>query len=258
VAAVTDQQQRAMSFGSIAENYNELRPQPPLDAVDWLVPRGCEVAVDVGAGTGLFTRTLLSRADQVIAVEPDARMREVLTARSPGVRVVEGQGESIPLPDAAADAVFVSSAWHWMDPERAIPEIGRVLRDGGRLGLIWTSRDRDVDWVRELGVLRGGDTTEPGQADRFRRRLDIVLPEPQVFHKVARETFAFSRTMTVDNVVAMLGTYSRAIIASPDDRTQALADARAVLDARFPGADTIDVPMRAWCWRADRTPRSDR
>ncbi len=240
-----------MSFGSIAEDYNELRPQPPRNAVDWLVPPGCEVAVDVGAGTGLFTRTLLGRVREVIAVEPDSRMREVLTARSPGVRVVEGQGESIPLPDAAADAMFVSSAWHWMDPERAIPEIGRVLRDGGRLGLVWTSRDREVDWVRELDVLGG---RVPRQADRFRRRLDFALPEPQIFHKIARETFKFSRAMTVDNVVAMLGTYSRAIIAPPDDRAQALADARAVLDARFPGADTIDIPMRAWCWRADRNP----
>jgi SAM-dependent methyltransferase len=221
------------------------------------------VAVDVGAGTGLFTRTLMDKAAQVIAVEPDARMRDVLTARSPGVRVVEGQGESIPLPDAAADAVFVSSAWHWMDPERAIPEIGRVLRDGGRLGLIWTSRNREVDWVCELDVLRGRDTSRPGQADeggqadRFRRRLDFALPDPQTFQNIARETFEFSRTLTVDNVVAMLGTYSRAIIASPEDRVQALADARAVLDARFPGADTIEIPMRAWCWRADRIARGD-
>jgi SAM-dependent methyltransferase len=247
-----------MSFGSIAEDYNELRPQPPRSAVDWLVPPGCEVAVDVGAGTGLFTRALLGRVRQVIAVEPDARMREVLSARSPGVRVVEGQGESIPLPDAAADALFVSSAWHWMDPELAVPEIGRVLRDGGRFGLIWTSRDREVDWVRELDHgLRSQDTSEAASADRFRRHLDFELPEPQVFHNIARETFRFSRTMTVDNVVAMLGTYSRAIIASPDDRAQAKAAARVALEARFPGAHSIDIPMRAACWRADRIARRD-
>lgn len=246
-----------MSFGAIAEDYDQLRPQPPQNAVDWLVPPGCGVAVDVGAGTGLFTRTLMDKAAHVIAVEPDARMRDVLTARSPGVRVVEGTGESIPLPDAEVDAVFVSSAWHWMDPERAIPEIARVLRDGGRLGLIWTSRDREVAWVRQLDVLRGRDTSEPGPMDRFRRRLDFALPDPPVFHNVARKTFEFSRAMTVDHVVAMLGTYSRAIIASAEDRAQALADARTVLDARFPGADTIDIPMRAWCWRADRIPRSE-
>ena len=255
MAAVTDRQERAMSFGSIAEDYDGLRPQAPQQAVDWLVPPGCEVAVDVGAGTGLFTRALVDRAAQVIAVEPDARMRTVLTARSPGVRVVEGRGESIPLPDASADAVFVSSAWHWMDGERATPEIGRVLRDGGRFGLIWTSRDREVDWVRNLDRLPGQDTSDAESADRIRRRLDVVLPDPPIFHDIARETFRFVRTMTVEDVVAMIGTYSRVIVASPDDHTRRLAQARADLAARFPGADTIEVPMRAWCWRADRVAR---
>jgi SAM-dependent methyltransferase len=247
-----------MSFGSIAEDYDLLRPQAPQQAVDWLVPPGCDVAVDAGAGTGLFTRTLVGRAAQVIAVEPDARMRKVLTARSPGVRVVEGRGESIPLPDASADAVFVSSAWHWMDDERAVPEIGRVLRDGGRFGLIWTSRDREVDWVRNLDRLPGQETSEAESADRIRRRLDVALPEPPVFESIARETFRFVRTMTVEDVVAMLGTYSRVIVASPEDRTRRLAQARAALSARFPGADTIEVPIRAWCWRADRIARGRR
>ena len=244
-----------MSFGSIAEDYDGLRPQAPQEAVDWLLPPGCELAVDVGAGTGLFTRTLVDRAAQVIAVEPDARMRKVLAARSPGVRVVEGRGESIPLPDAAADAVFVSSAWHWMDHERAIPEIGRVLGDGGRLGLIWTSRDREVDWVRNLDRLRSEDTSEGSPADGFRRRLLVALPEPQIFHKIEREIFKFVRTMAVEDAVAMVGTYSRVIVASPDDRAQRLAEARSVLEARFPGADTVDIPIRSWCSRADRIAR---
>ncbi len=244
-----------MSFGSIAENYDELRPRPPREAVDWLVPPGCHVAVDVGAGTGLFTRTLVGRAGQVIAVEPDERMRAVLATRSPGVQVVEGQGESIPLPDASADAVFVSSAWHWMDSERAVPEIGRVLRDGGRFGILWTSRDREVDWVRNLDRLPGGDQEDAQFADRFRQRLHFELPEPQIFDNVAREVFHFARTMTIEDAVAMLGTYSRAIIASSGDRARALADARTALTERFPGADTVAIPMRSWCWRADRMAR---
>lgn len=245
-----------MSFGSIAEGYDGLRPHAPREAVDWLMPPECEVAVDVGAGTGLFTRALVGRAAHVIAVEPDARMRAVLADRSPGVRVVEGRGEAIPLSDRAADAVFVSSAWHWMDPERAVPEIGRVLRDGGRFGLIWTSRDRDVDWIRDLDLLPGDDTDEADAPGRFRRRHEnVALPDPQIFHNVAREAFTFVRTMPVDDVVAMLGTYSRIIIASPDDRARRLANARAVLRERFPGAHEIDVPMQSRCWRAERTAR---
>ena len=244
-----------MSFGSIAEDYDQLRPQAPRQAVDWLLPTGCDVVVDVGAGTGLFTRTLVGRVPQVIAVEPDARMRNVLKARSPGVRVVEGRGESIPLPDASADALFVSSAWHWMDPERAVPEIGRVVRNLGRFGLLWTSRDREVDWVRNLDRLPGGDRVDAQLADRFRQRLYFDLPEPQIFDNVEREVFRFTRTMTVGDAVAMLGTYSRAIVASPDDRARALAEARIALEERFPGADAVEIPMRTWCWRADRIGR---
>lgn len=245
-----------MSFGSIAEDYDGLRPQAPQQAVDWLLPSDCDVAVDVGAGTGLFTRTLVGRAAQVVAVEPDARMRAVLSERSPEVRAVAGTGEAIPLPDHSADAVFVSSAWHWMDPERAVPEIGRVLRDGGRFGLIWTSRDRDVDWVRDLDLAPGDDTAEADAPDRFRRRHEnVVLPDPQIFHNIARETFEFVRTMRIADVVAMVGTYSRVIIASPDDRARRLDNARAVLAERFPGAEAIDIPMQSRCWRADRIAR---
>jgi SAM-dependent methyltransferase len=105
-----------MSFGGIADDYDRLRPGPAPAALDWLLPARPDVVVDLGAGTGLLSRALAGRADRVIAVEPDARMRAVLTGRSPGVEVLAGRGESIPLPDASADAVLVSSAWHWMAP----------------------------------------------------------------------------------------------------------------------------------------------
>jgi SAM-dependent methyltransferase len=83
---------RAMSFGAIADDYDRLRPQPLAEAVDWLLPDDCQTAVDVGTGTGLLTRALADRVAQVTAVEPDPRMRAVLRARSPGVRVLAGTG----------------------------------------------------------------------------------------------------------------------------------------------------------------------
>lgn len=151
---MTANEDEATSFGSMADSYDRVRPGPAPAALDWLVPAGCEVAVDLAAGTGLFTRALLGRTARVVAVEPDARMREVLARRSPGLDVREGRGEAMPLPDASADAVFVSTAWHWLDQSRAVPEIARVLRPGGRLGVIWTSRDRTEDWVAELDLVR--------------------------------------------------------------------------------------------------------
>jgi hypothetical protein len=101
-----------MSFGAIATDYDRLRPSPPRAAVRWLLPARREVAVDLAAGTGLLTRVLATEVSDVVAVEPDARMAAEQKARSPGVHVVSGRGEAI----GKADAVLISSAWHWMDP----------------------------------------------------------------------------------------------------------------------------------------------
>jgi ubiquinone/menaquinone biosynthesis C-methylase UbiE len=73
-----------MSFGSIAEDYDRLRPGPPDAAVDWLLPERRQIVVDLAAGTGLLTRVLARKVEQVVAVEPDKRMGAVLRARSPG------------------------------------------------------------------------------------------------------------------------------------------------------------------------------
>jgi SAM-dependent methyltransferase len=254
-----------MSFGAIAEDYDRLRSGPSPEAVDWLLPEGAQVVVDLAAGTGLFTRALARQAGQVIAVEPDPRMRDVLRARSPGVQVMAGTGEAIPLPEASADGVFVSSAWHWMDAGRAIPEIGRVLRDGGRFGLIWSSRDRETGWLREvdrqLAAAPGWDAADRADAqDRAPgpgRRREVALPDTGLFGPAETASFAFTRPMTISDIVDMLATYSGLITASPEDRAAALARARTALEERFPGADLVDLPMRSWCWRADRVRRGD-
>jgi SAM-dependent methyltransferase len=248
---------RATSFGQVAGDYDRVRPGPPDEALDWLVPRECATAVDIAAGTGLFTRALQRRAAHVIAVEPDDRMRAVLAARSPGVRAVAGWGEAIPVPDASADGVFVSSAWHWLDPGRAVPEIARVLRDGGRLGVIWTSRDRRVDWVAEVDMLRRPQTVRSAEDARsqLRRRHEVVLPGDAPFESIASTSFGFVRTMRVDDAVDWLATYSGLITAPAEERAAGLARAREALVRQASGDGMIEMPMQSTCWRADRMHR---
>ncbi len=249
-----------MSFGAIADEYDRLRPGPPPAALDWLLPPRAGVVVDLAAGTGLVSRALAGRASHVIAVEPDDRMRSVLADRSPGVDILAGRAEAIPLPDASTDAVLISSAWHWLDLQLAVPEIARVLRDSGRLGIIWTGRARGTPWLRadewfpsEDPNAQTGNGAVPASLQWEGRELR--LPDADSFENIETVTFRFSRVMTVPDLVDWLTTYSRVITASDDAKAAGRARATAALSAQFPGASQVEVPMRSHCWRADRIPR---
>jgi SAM-dependent methyltransferase len=249
----------ATSFGRVADSYDKVRPGPLPEAVDWLLPDGCLLAVDLAAGTGLFTRALEGRVPRVVAVEPDQRMRDVLARRSPGVRVLAGTAEELPLPDSYADAVLVSTAWHWFDPERAVPEIARVLKDGGRLAIVWTTRDRDPDWVAELDVLRDGGAPESQAFAEARARLErhhsVTLPARARFGTPEVASFSSSRSLSVQDTLDWVATNSRLITAAPEDREARLVRLRAALTRRSGDGGLVDMPVRSWCWRATRLPR---
>lgn len=140
---------RAASFDAAAEVYERSRPGYPAEAVAWLtesVPAGGRV-LDLGAGTGKFTRAIVPFGFEVVAVDPSPRMLEQLAAAVPGVETVLGSAEALPLPDASVDAVLIAQAWHWVDPAPAVAELRRVLRPGGVFGPVWNIRRSSVGWM---------------------------------------------------------------------------------------------------------------
>ena len=143
----------ATSFGAATQAYERGRPSYPADALDWLLQDGIRTVLDLGAGTGKLTRDLVARGFDVIAVDPSEGMRTELGRALPDVRVLAGSGESIPLDAGSVDAVLVAQAWHWGDATRAVPEVARVLRPGGRLGLLWNLRAELDGWPQALGRL---------------------------------------------------------------------------------------------------------
>jgi ubiquinone/menaquinone biosynthesis C-methylase UbiE len=246
---VVTRAERASSFGSIAEDYDRLRPYPPDEAISWLLPDDCTTAVDLAAGTGLVSRALAEHVERVVAIEPDPRMAAVLRARSAGVTVLRGVGEAIPLAAASVDAVLISSAWHWLNASLAIPELARVLREGGRLCVLRSGLDQETGWLR--------DVRRPDRSGRDEQLRDTSgryqnLPTTGQFGNVVQEAFSFTRTMSADEFTDLMATYSALITASEQERAADLGRIRAELDRLFPDGGPIEVPMRTRCWRADR------
>ena len=155
---------------SDAADYEAARPSYPPDAVAWFVEHlriapGARV-VDLAAGTGKLTRLLAPAGADLIAAEPVAGMRESFRVAAPGIPLLATTAEQLAFRDASLDAVTVAQAFHWFDHDRAIAELARVLRPGGRVGLVWNSRDRSVEWVDGVWSI----------IDRVEKRAALRIP----------------------------------------------------------------------------------
>ncbi len=127
-------------FANRAEDYKKFRPTYPAAAIDAVIEGLAEArtltAADIGAGTGISSRLLADRGVRVIAIEPNAAMREAAEPH-PLVQWREGTAERTGLGDHAVDLVVCAQAFHWFEPVAAVREFGRVLKRGGRLALMW-------------------------------------------------------------------------------------------------------------------------
>ena len=234
MSAVTrSQHDRSLSFGSAASAYERGRPSYPPEAIDWLLPRGARKVLDLGAGTGKLTTRLVERGLDVVAVDPIPDMLEVLSASLPETRALLGTAEEIPLEDNSVDAVLVAQAWHWVDPERAIPEVARVLRPGGRLGLVWNTRDERLGWVRELGQIIGSD----GDG----RRFDVTLPAP--FGERQRHQVEWTNYLTPQALIDLVASRSYCITSPAEVRTQTLEQVRELLATHPALANSTGLAM---------------
>ncbi len=266
-----DMKARAGSFGEVASHYERYRPGPPRAAVEWFVPSSTGLVVDLGAGTGALTRMLVDRADEVVAVEPDDRMRSVLVEQVPGVRAVAGRGESIPLPDECADAVLASSSWHWMDPVPTLLEAGRVLVPGGILGAVWSGPDPEGPFLQQARAAlarqprddAAGAGPEPDDddlaagilGDGVRPTFGLEIPPGVPFGAPEHAAFTWDVALDADDLIGLLGTLSWVITMADDRRERLLAQARRLLRDLLgvEGDVTVDVAFRADAWRSRRS-----
>jgi SAM-dependent methyltransferase len=246
-------------FGAGAGAYDRARPSYPPDAVAWLVEhlrlhagtRCCDLA----AGTGKLTTLLVPSGAALLAIEPVEEMGRVLREADPGVPLVAGTAEALPLAAASLDAVTVAQAFHWFDADRAFGELARVVRVGGRVGLIWNARDRSVDWVDALWSIM--DRVEKRAPWRDHERWsDSALGDRHGFGSLHEATFLHSQELTVDGVIDRFASVSHVAVLPQERRDAVLTEVRDVLTTHpaTRGKDAVAIPYRVdsyWCERTE-------
>jgi SAM-dependent methyltransferase len=222
-----------LSFGRVAELYDRVRPdysQESLDRAQEALGLDASARVlDLAAGTGRLTSQLARRFASVVAVEPDDAMR----ALNPNAEALAGTAEEIPLPDASVDAVFVGEAFHWFDPEGAVPEVARVLRPRGGLALfsnLWWHTEPPLP-ERAVELLRVPYVAS-GRADAVETWRDVFAQTP-AFEPLRDETFAHGIDVDADTLLALYQTTSSIAVLPEEARRDLVAQVRPLLDERY-------------------------
>jgi SAM-dependent methyltransferase len=161
--------------------------EPILDAV---AAGDGDRLLDVGAGTGIVARTALQRVGaggSVVAVDPNAGMLTVAKRLAPGVDIRHGVAEQLPILDAEIDCLTCQFAMMFFsDRSRAVEEMRRVLRPGGRLAVAtWASVEESPGYAAMVQLL----ATEIGDWAAQALRAPFCLPTPEAVGDVLRETF---------------------------------------------------------------------
>lgn len=191
-----------VGFSTQAGAYTQGRPDYPHELNTWL--RGAlgigatSAVVDLGAGTGKFTRLLKPLTEHLIGVEPVDAMRSEFAAHLPDVQIVPGTAQSIPLPDSSADAVVCAQAFHWFADSAALAQIHRVLKPDGKLGLVWNVRDESVDWVAEITRII---TPYEGDTPRFHTGNWRLPFDGRYFSAPEMTCFNYSHTGNAETVI---------------------------------------------------------
>ncbi|QKJ61178.1 class I SAM-dependent methyltransferase [Serratia fonticola] len=238
----------AAGYQANADRYVLGRPDYPAEIAVWLREvlelQPGKTVIDLGAGTGKFTPRLLETGANVIAVEPVAQMLEKLAAAFPQVKTLAGTAESLPLPDESVDAVVCAQSFHWFATRQALAEIQRVLKPGGKLGLVWNMRDARVGWVRKLNQIV--DRHE-GDAPRFYtgewRRL---FPSPG-FAQLQEQVFMLGHSGAPEDVIYNRVRSTSFIAALPQQQQEQVIEQirqLVVEEEELRGKDTLTVPYQ--------------
>ncbi|MVA76934.1 methyltransferase domain-containing protein [Auraticoccus sp. F435] len=224
----------------------------PAGALTWLVEVDGAAVLDLAHGSAVFARELQAVGHHVTVLD-----RQPAPASTPGPQggpaTVLGQPESLPFKARQFDAVTASDTLQHFAPGLALPEIARVLRPGGTLSVVQTTRDDTVPWVRRLA--RMVQEVDPGamRGDYGQEAVELLVDSPfftAVEHRDFRNWIPITRSGLVDMVARR-----PAVQAVEEDRRDALlADVAALFDSLARPLEPLMLPFQSSCWRARPVP----
>lgn len=237
-----DPPSHALSFGAVADAYERARPSYPEEATAWLAGTDPARVVELGAGTGKLTAGLLGAGHRVVATEPLEPMLRHLSGALPDAVPALARAEQIPVRSRWADVVVSAQAYHWFDLDRALPEIARVLKPGGRIALVWNLRDERIPWVKRLGRLIG---TQEQSSDPTQDLLSSHL-----FGFVESARFRFWQPLDRDRLRDLVLSRSTIAVMDAAEREEVLAQVDDLYDGYGRGHDGMLLPYVTHCFKA--------
>ncbi|WP_326634876.1 class I SAM-dependent methyltransferase [Nonomuraea fuscirosea] len=208
---------RATSFGSVAEQYDRHRPQPPDELIDDLMADRPARGLDVGCGTGKVARTLAGRGLAVLGVEVDERMADV--ARGHGVEVEVAPFETWDDAGRRFDLITCGDAWHWIDPEAGTAKAARVLAPGGLMAWFWNSSHMEEPMAAAFAEVYAQHAPEivwvwgPRDTTRSER---VPASARDAFTPIEEQVYRQERVLTADQWTGLVATSSDHLRLGPD------------------------------------------
>ncbi|MGU3434889.1 class I SAM-dependent methyltransferase [Actinomycetes bacterium M1A6_2h] len=225
--------ERALSFGQVADEYDRWRPGYPAELFSDMVTEGTRV-LEAGAGTGKATAALVRAGASVLAVEPDPQMAELIRSRCAGgdVEVQVSTVENCVVPKSSFDVVSAAQSWHWVDPVRGAAVAARALRPGGAL-CVFGNRLRDIDGPVWAAV----NEVYAEYAPELDRRVEIEvhskfeqdLARAEDFSPWTVTNYEWTAHYDADSFAGLLGTFSNHIALPPSTREPLLRAVRAAV-----------------------------
>jgi len=236
----------AAGFGAkTSDLYNRVRPSYPSEAISALhaALRGKPPynIVELGAGTGIFTRALLAHPEfkgdavkELKAVEPSSGMRDTFSknVHDNRVSIIDGTFDNTHVEDHWADAIVVAQAWHWCtDYDKAVIELARVLKPDGLAFFIWNHSDyeRAASWMKQAQAIYARSGTDSSREGFWRK----TFSEPSYianFDEPEELAFTHEVQTSIQNALDSAKSISHVAILDDAKKEKIIDELRSIID----------------------------